>query len=62
MSRQWRETQWRLSGYRISQSEVEEVVGGSAGGGLEGRVKIKLKDGRLLVGYFRGGVLHGFAR
>merc|ERR1719323_2200388 len=42
--------------------DVEEVIGSFDDKKLSGRAKIKLKDGKFLNGYFKSGVLHGFAR
>ena len=43
---------------RFSPSDLEEVDAGK----LSGRVKLRFKDGRLLIGYFQEDVLHGFTR
>ena len=51
-----------ISSFRFAPSEVAEIVGKSDDGILDGKVKIKFKDGRLLNGYFKEGILHGFAR
>ena len=42
--------------------DVTEVIGEFEEGKLSGRAKIKLRDRRFFIGYFKHGVLHGFAR
>ena len=42
--------------------DVKEVIGEFEEGKLSGRAKIKFKDRRFFIGYFKHGVLHGFAR
>ena len=44
--------------------DVSEVFGTftTGSGILTGRAKIKFKDGKFFIGYFKDGVLHGFAR
>ena len=48
--------------YRFSPSDIEEVAGETEAWKLRGRVKLRFKDGRLLIGYFQDDILHGFAR
>ena len=42
--------------------DVTEVIGEFEEGKLSGRAKIKLRDRTFFIGYFKHGVLHGFAR
>ena len=42
--------------------DVIEVIGEFEEGKLSGRAKIKLRDRKFFIGYFKHGVLHGFAR
>ena len=48
--------------YRFALSDLEEVAGKTEAGKLTGRAKLRFKDGRLVIGYFKEDVLHGFAR
>ena len=42
--------------------DVKEVIGEFEEGKLSGRAKVKFRDKRFFIGYFKHGVLHGFAR
>ena len=42
--------------------DVEEVIGSFEDNRLCGRAKIKFRDRTFFIGYFKHGVLHGFAR
>ena len=45
-----------------SRTNVEEVQGSTEGGKLEGKAKVKFWDKTMIIGYFKAGILHGFAR
>ena len=44
------------------EGKVDQISGEYCMGKLNGKVKVKFRDKTLLVGYFKAGVLHGFAR
>ena len=44
------------------EGKVDQISGEYRLGKLHGAVRVKFRDGTLLVGYFKSGVLHGFAR
>ena len=58
----WKDEEDSSDFYRFAPSDLEEVAGKTEAGKLTGRVKLRFKDGRLVIGYFKEDVLHGFAR
>lgn len=44
------------------QGRVDQISGEYRLGKLHGAVRVKFRDSTLLVGYFKCGLLHGFAR
>ena len=45
-----------------NEEKIDEICGEYILGKLNGKAKVKYRDGRSLIGYFKEGRLHGFVR
>ena len=49
----------KVTSYR---TKVSKIIGDYKDGTLNGKAKVKFHDRTMIVGYFKAGILHGFAR